>query len=99
MSETESSEISASDREEEEEDCLEHNFGTVEPYIDDPMADSDSESGDDHHSSSSDEEYEDEDRIPRKELEGRYEEKIPVESWYVFLFIFTGFSDIIATSY
>ena len=83
MSDTESarSTRSASDKESEGGDCFERSFGAVEPYVDDPIVGDDSDS-----SSTSSEDYEDEDRIPRQELEGRYEGNIPVSSWYVICF-------------
>ena len=72
MSDTESLK-SASGNETESDDCFEYNCGAVAPYECDPVASSDN--------GSSIEDYEDEDRISRKELEKRYEGHISVSSW------------------
>ena len=73
MSESEASK-SASGEESEDEFHFEYNFNSVEPYENDPEASDDS--------SSSDDSYEDENRIPREELEKRYEGIVNVNSWY-----------------
>lgn len=72
MSESEASK-SASGNESEDESYFEYHFNTIEPYENDPEASDDG--------SSSDDSYEDEDRIPRAELEKRYEGTVNVKSW------------------
>ena len=73
MSESEASK-SSSGEESEDESHFKYNFNSVEPYENDPEASDDG--------SSSDDSYEDEDRIPREELEKRYEGIVNVNSWY-----------------
>ena len=73
MSESEASK-SASGQESEDDSYFEYNFNTVEPYENDPEASDDG--------SSSDDSCEDEDEIPREELEKHYEGIVNVDAWY-----------------
>jgi len=73
MSESEASK-SVSGQESEDDSYFEFNFNVVEPYENDPEASDDG--------SSSDDSCEDEDKIPREELEKRYEGIVNVDAWY-----------------
>ena len=77
MSESKASK-SASGKESKDDSYFEYNFITVEPYENDPEAFDDG--------SSSDDSYEDEHKIPRAELEKRYERVVNVYTWHESIF-------------